>query len=551
MLKCTTVYCIPFSYVCNGRWDCPQGDDESICNKSEACKNMFHCRDTKQICLHLGNTCDGHNDCPLGDDEMICEFKLVQCPTYCVCLLYGIDYRALSELAFKIDYPFSYLSVHLSKFTLISMNTLISLIKHAIVIKLPENKILSVCNTFIKISEWKCTILDLSFNLLKSLESKCFSTTKFLKSLKINDNLIESLGKHCFHNLIKLRYLNVMNNPLIQLHSHFLIQISYWMIFSIDNIGLLDINHRAFDGLQINLISTMDYYICCMVSINTVCMASKPWFIACSEILPSLSMKLFYKTVSITVCILNFLSIALQIRSYKSNKNFSLIVISININDILCGIYLSYIWIVDLSFGDSFKAKEESWRSGNLCLIAFTTALFFTVLTENLLILLSLSRLMVVLNPLNTRFKKTLFIVKLLMILIFFSLFFSVLIALIFKSTNAAITISICLPFIDPINSQLIVKLIVWFTVLTQIFTSVVILIMHCLLLAELRQSQNKIQKLKTDNNLPLVIQMIMITVSNILCWFPTGCIYISALFYATYLSHRFGNLDNIIWITN
>ena len=184
MLKCTTVYCIPFSYVCNGRWDCPRGDDESICNKSKACKNMFHFRDTKQICLHLGNTCDGHNDCPLDDDEMICEFKLVQCPTYCVCLLYGIDCTASSELAFKIDYPFSYLSVHLSKFTLISMNTLISLTKNAVVIELPENKILSVCNTFIKISEWKCTILDLSFNLLKSLESKCFSTTKFLKIIK-------------------------------------------------------------------------------------------------------------------------------------------------------------------------------------------------------------------------------------------------------------------------------------------------------------------------------------------------------------------------------
>ena len=73
---------------------------------------------------------------------------------------------------------------------------------------------------------------------------------------------------------------------------------------------------------------------------------------------------------------------------------------------------------------------------------------------------------------------------------------------------------------------------------------SVVILIIHCLLLAELRQSQNKIQKSKTDNNLPLVIQLIMITVSNILCWFPTGCIYISAMFYATY------PIGLVIWTT-
>ena len=544
MLKCTTVYCIPFAYVCNGRWDCPQGDDESICNKSEACKNMFHCRNTKQICLHLGNTCDGHNDCPSGDDEMLCELKLVYCPTYCLCLLYAIDCAAVADETFKIVYPFRYLFAHLSKFTFISMNTLISLLKYAIVIKLPENEIISICDTLIKINEWKCTILDLSLNLLKSIGSKCFPTINFLKSLKINDNLIKFLGKYSFHNLTKLRYPNVTNNPLIQLHSHFLIQLSYLMIFSIDNIGLLDIYPQAFDGSKINLISTKYYQICCMAPISTTCTAFKPWFIACSDILPSFSMKLFYKTISVTIFILNFVSIILQIRSYQSNKSFSLIVISINGNDILCGVYLSYIWIADLSFGDSFKVKEESWRSGILCLTAFTTLLSFTFLTENLLILLSLSRLMVVMHPLNTKFKEPLFIGKLLIILIFISLFFSVLIALIFKSTNDTITISICLPFLDPTDSQLIVKLIVWFTVVTQMASSVGILIMHSLLLFELKQSKNKIQKSKTDKNLPLVIQLIMITVSNILCWFPTGCIYISAMFSATYPT------DLVIWAT-
>ena len=39
MFKCTAVYCIPWSYVCNGRWDCQRGEDESICNKNETCKN--------------------------------------------------------------------------------------------------------------------------------------------------------------------------------------------------------------------------------------------------------------------------------------------------------------------------------------------------------------------------------------------------------------------------------------------------------------------------------------------------------------------------------
>ena len=540
MLKCSTVYCIPFSYVCNGRWDCPHGDDELTCHDSKACKNMFHCRSTRQICLYLGNICDGHNDCPLADDEMLCELKLVHCPTYCICLLYAVDCTALSDETFKIIYPFSYLFAYLSKFTLISMNTLINF-KNAVVIKLPENKIISICDILIESGDWKCIILDLSSNLLKSLKNKCFSTTTFLKSLNVNGNLIEYLGQHCFYNLTKLRYLNVMHNPLIQLHSHFLMKLSL-MIFSIDNISLLDIYPQAFDGSKIVFISTTYYHICCMAPINTVCKAFKPWYIACSDILPSLGMKLFYSSVSVIIFILNILSIILQISSYKANKSFSLIVISINGNDILCGMYLSYVWIADLYFSDSFRVKEESWRSGILCLTAFTTALFFTVLTECFLILLSLARLMVVIHPLNTRFKETQFIVKLLIIFMFFSVFFCVFIALIFKSTNYAITISICLPFLDPTDSQLIVKFIVWFTVVTQMATSVGILIMHCLLLNEL--TQNKVQKSKAGNNLPLIIQLIMITVSNILCWFPTACVYITAMFSRTY------PIDLVIWTT-
>ena len=41
MFKCSNAYCIPWSYVCNGKWDCPEGYDEvqNMCNK--ICNNMF------------------------------------------------------------------------------------------------------------------------------------------------------------------------------------------------------------------------------------------------------------------------------------------------------------------------------------------------------------------------------------------------------------------------------------------------------------------------------------------------------------------------------
>ena len=38
LFKCIFAYCIPWSYVCNGQWDCPRGNDELICNEKKIVK---------------------------------------------------------------------------------------------------------------------------------------------------------------------------------------------------------------------------------------------------------------------------------------------------------------------------------------------------------------------------------------------------------------------------------------------------------------------------------------------------------------------------------
>ena len=549
LFKCLDNYCIAWSYVCDGKWDCPSGDDEldsSVCNGKLACIHMYHCKNTKDTCLHLGNICDGHIDCPFGDDELLCEMRFIECPSFCVCLLYAIDCRALADGKAEEIHLFHYLSLQLSNFKLKFTNTLIQKLKYAIILKLSGNEIREVCGAFSKVIGWKCILLDISFNLLKSIENECFSSTRFLKSLAINNNNIISVEKYSFSDLFNLTFLSLTNNPIIHLHYSFLINILYLRILSIVNVSFYDINQKSFHSSKINLIITEDYHVCCIAPSGTVCTAFQPWYISCSDILPLLSMKIVYKSISIFIFILNLLSILVQIRTYKYNKSFSTIVININVNDILCGIYLSFVWIADLSFSGSFHVKEESWRSNFFCFTAFTVVLWFTVLTELLLIFLSLARLFVTLHPLNTRFKEKPFTVKSLTSLVVCSLISSICITFIFKITGKISTISICLPFIDSTASQFMIKLITWFIVISQLVTSIAIMIMHFLLLNELRRSQMNIQrsKSKEDSNVSLIIQLITFTMSNILCWFPAGCVYLSAFFLSTY------PIDLVIWTT-
>ena len=47
--KCPGFYCIPWSYVCDGKWDCPyEYDEKSIhkCGAIRQCKNMFRCKES-------------------------------------------------------------------------------------------------------------------------------------------------------------------------------------------------------------------------------------------------------------------------------------------------------------------------------------------------------------------------------------------------------------------------------------------------------------------------------------------------------------------------
>ncbi len=66
--KCKLSYCIPWAYVCDSKWDCPHGEDESseqFCFQMGHCQNTFKCRNTKHMCMQLANVCDGQKRLPL------------------------------------------------------------------------------------------------------------------------------------------------------------------------------------------------------------------------------------------------------------------------------------------------------------------------------------------------------------------------------------------------------------------------------------------------------------------------------------------------------
>ena len=230
---------------------------------------------------------------------------------------------------------------------------------------------------------------------------------------------------------------------------------------------------------------------------------------------------------------------------FKANKCFIMTVICLNISDIFVGIYLMCIWIADLSLKGQFSVKEHIWRSSIVCISAFTTILWFTISTQMLLLFISMSRLMIVIYPVNTKFKQTKFVKGTLASLFLVSFLLSVLISSTYKIKEKYIPTSLCLPFIDPTQDILMIKLITWFVVITQILTSLLMLAMHTSLVLKLRESKKCIKNLKYSySKAVLIVQLIAITLSNSLCWLPANVIYVTSMFLPRY------PIDLIIWMT-
>ena len=67
MFKCPDFSCIPWSYICDGKWDCPHRYDESIFSQCDnrKCINMFKCKMSSK-CTHLDDVCNEHFDCVMN-----------------------------------------------------------------------------------------------------------------------------------------------------------------------------------------------------------------------------------------------------------------------------------------------------------------------------------------------------------------------------------------------------------------------------------------------------------------------------------------------------
>ena len=207
MFKCPDFYCIPWSYICDGKWDCPSGYDESYQHQCEnrTCINMFKCK-MSSTCVHLGDMCNGFVDCPYGDDEYSCLLNCATCPTVCQCLGFAIRcyYTYISEYTLPACFPYSFVTILNCR--LFSESHLQKPFQNVTFLSITSTNLQHICAVVSLMKH--IIILDVSKNAIKVIQHNCFKTKVNLRVIKLNKNMLQHIQKFAFHQLISLLYID-------------------------------------------------------------------------------------------------------------------------------------------------------------------------------------------------------------------------------------------------------------------------------------------------------------------------------------------------------
>ncbi len=321
----------------------------------------------------------------------------------------------------------------------------------------------------------------------------------------------------------------------------------------------LMIKVSLFEEHKVVIVETTDYKLCCVFSIPENCTSLKPWYINCYTLLPSTSMQISLIVVSVVLGLMNVLSVVVQIFSIRKTKifqkknpgarqtgnAFEAVVICVNGCDFLFGAYMCIIWISSLVHKEYFVLKEEWWKGHPICFTAFALALMFSFTSPILLALLSVMRFRVISKPMSTKFKETAFVAQWLTSICISTFILCLLFTLLTNLLHTSLPFNLCLPFIDPTNSLVLLKVLIGLITALEFFSSVSIAVVYCLLVKEKEKTQlQATSNSSSKRDKGMIAQLVIITLSNVLCWLPSSVIYMVSIFL-----DRFP-IDMVIWVT-
>ncbi len=530
MFKCPNSYCISWHSICDNKWDCPEGKDETNYCSHFNCTGMFKCSNQFKRCFPLHEICDGANNCPNGNDEYFCDV-VKYCPQNCNCIVITLVCTNTAV------YP----STKLQTFNFIVLVNVVAAeytfgdTKNAIFLSVENMNLNFTCKL---LPASKLVEINITHTFFKTVKKYCNKQSPILKQIQLSLNGIQLLESKAFGHLKVLWFLNLSHNSIKTFPKDVLWNTTQLRTLSIQGNSLENIEVDTFEWLTSFEVHTTAYHICCLVSPSTSCSAKRPWYISCDDLFPNTAANVTWISVSTCVFVLNTASsMLLFFKESKSSEASIIIPFSICANGILCSVYFFMVWINHKRFTGTFILCEKMWRSSIVCHFASGFFLFFWILDTVLSFLLSLSRFGVVSKPITSKYKTSKYTLRKVILTVIAAASMTTTMTFLFHVTLGTFPHNLCLLLIDPTNSVVLVKILTFLVGACQLISLFDMTYNHILLLSALHASKDTIQKSKStsDSDGSLILQLSTITFSSICCWIPATVVYLVSSFITKY----------------
>ena len=365
--KCMMSYCIPIRKICDGIIDCPVGEDEANCDKY-ICPGHMRCSGVT-YCVPPHEICDGISHCPQQDDEKFCQV----CPHGCQCKSTGIYcYNVTAHPQNHQLYSPSVIMLHNSYSIFVKFYKHFRMhMKYVWLISLRHGSFVSILENLVNTTQYfqsvKCLYLNyqglyilppyfidgpnmiyvnLSDNIIQSVQTKAFCLVKNVKILSLVSNKLEFIEAHFFNKLNMLSHLYLSDNPLINIAS------------------------KSFMGNPALVMIRSDLYLVCCVAISTKdCQPQNQFVSSCSDLISSLPQRVAIMAQGIIVVVCNIGALVTQFTPMHASSGERYLIISLGFADFLMGIYLLVISSVDLIYNRVFHIIVSEWTRSITCII--------------------------------------------------------------------------------------------------------------------------------------------------------------------------------------
>ena len=383
--KCFQSYCIMTRKVCDGMADCPDADDEAHC-ENMSCPGHLRCYKTS-YCVPPSEICDGTDHCPGGDDEHFCQ----HCPQGCECKGNMMSCSYVEQQTIILDTsPAAFTLHHSNALFYHIINTQADKLKSVYHVSL-DNGDFQVENKLSSMSDFKSLqFLQITNQKVKQL-SPNFIKCVLLQKLNMSFNMIHTINENAFSCLENLKILILISNNIEVLEWHFVKELQLQQHIDLSNNPLFEVSPDVFTHTHNLLSIRSDWYMTCCVAIHVHNCRPKGQFVSsCSHLISSVIQKVTVILQGPVATIAN--CVVLASRLFRREGADNVIMLNLVTADTFMGLYLIILSCVDFFFHGRFHELISQWTLTAVC---WTEAMLNFVSSETslmILVILSIAR---------------------------------------------------------------------------------------------------------------------------------------------------------------